>query len=62
MSFIHNSTCPLLLWWYDDDVACSMFISLQDCLNLSEIKLPPSSNIIFFSKPYSEKNNFTCWY
>ena len=35
----------------DDDVTCSMFIFLQNCLNLFEIKLPPASNIIFFGNP-----------
>ena len=54
MNFIHVSTC-LLLWWWHDDVACSMFIFLQNCLILSEMKLPPTSNIIFFGKQYSGK-------
>ena len=54
--FIHTSTCPLLWWWYDDDVACSVFIFLQNCLNLSEMKLPPASDITFFGKHYSEKS------
>ena len=60
MKFIHTSTCPLLWWLYDDYIACSMFIHLQNCLKLPEIKLPPTSDIIFFGKPYSEKNNFAC--
>ena len=34
-------------------VLCSGF--LQILLNLSEIKLPPASDINFFGKPYSEK-------
>ena len=55
MNFIHASICPFLWGWYDDDVACFMFIFLQNCLNLSEQKLPPASDIIFFSKPYSKK-------
>ena len=38
-----------------DDVACSMFRFLQNCLNLSETKLPSVSDIIFLSKTFSEK-------
>ena len=34
-------------------VLCSGFV--QNCLNLSESKLPPASDIIFLGKPYSEK-------
>ena len=33
-----------------------MFSLLQNVLNLSKIKLPPESDIIFLGKPYSEKN------
>ena len=54
MNFIHASTCPLLYIWYNDYLACSMFIFLQDYLNLSEIKLPPASDI-FYDNPNSEK-------
>ena len=32
-----------------------MFRLVQNVLNLSEIKLPPESDIIFFGKMYSEK-------
>ena len=32
-----------------------MFRFLQNLFNLSEIKLPPASDIIFMGKPYSEK-------
>ena len=55
MNVMHASTCSLLWWWYDDDVACSMFRILHNCLNISETKLLPVSDIIFFGKPYSEK-------
>ena len=50
---MHASTCPLPWWWYDDDdVACSIFRFLQNCLNLSETKLPPVYDIISLGKPY----------
>ena len=52
---MHASTCPLLWQWYDSKDTCSVFMLLQNVLNLSEIKLPPESHIIFFGKPYSEK-------
>ena len=52
---MHASTCQLLSWWYDDENTCCMFRLQQNILNLSEIKLPPNSNIISFGKPYSEK-------
>ena len=55
MNFIHTFTYPLLWWWYDDNIACFMFIFLQNCLTLPKIKLPPVSDIIFFGKPYSDK-------
>ena len=55
INLIHTSTSPLLWWWYDDDTACTVLTFLQNALNLSEIKLPLASNIIFFGKPYSEK-------
>ena len=32
-----------------------MFISLQNCLNFSERKLPPAPDIIFLDNPNSEK-------
>ena len=32
-----------------------MFIVLQNCFNISEIKLSPASYIIFFGNPCSEK-------
>ena len=35
--------------------AWSMFRLLQNVFNLSETKLPPKSDIIFFGKPYSAK-------
>ena len=54
-NFIHASTCPLLWWWYNEKYACSMFRLLQNVLNLSEMKLPPESDIIFFGSPYSAK-------
>ena len=54
-NFIHASTCPLLWWWYDDENTCSIFRPLQKVLNLSEMKLPPESDIIFFGSPYSAK-------
>ena len=60
MNFMHTSTCPLLWGWYDDDTACSIFRFWQNLFNLSEIKLPPASDISFLGKPYSEKNNFAC--
>ena len=55
INFMHSSTCPLLCWWYDNDTACSMFRFLLKLLNLSEIKLPSTSNTIFCGKPKSEK-------
>ena len=55
---MHASTCPLLWWWDDDSVTCSMFRFFQNCLHLSETYLPPVSDIIFFVKLYSEKSNF----
>ena len=63
--FIHASTCLLLWWWLDNENACSMFRLLQMVLNLSEMKLPPESDIIFFGIPYSAKIilpvNIICW-
>ena len=38
MHLMHASSCPFP--WYDDDVACSMFRFLQNCLHVSETKLP----------------------
>ena len=52
-SFYMSFTCLLLYGWHDDDIAFSMFIFLQNCLNLSEIKLPPMSDIIFYGNPNS---------
>ena len=54
MNLMNTSAYPFLWWWYDD-VACSMFRFLQNCLNLSETKLLPASDIIFLGKPYSAK-------
>ena len=54
-NFIHASTCSLFWWWYDDENACSMFKLLQNVLNLTEMKLPPKSDIIFFHSMYSAK-------
>ena len=59
LSLMHASTYPLLWWWYNDENACFMFRLLQNIFNLSEIKLPPESDIIFFGKPYSEKKKKT---
>ena len=55
INLIYTFTCPLLWWWYDDDTAWSMFMFLQNLLNLSEIKLPPAPDITFFGKAYSEE-------
>ena len=55
MNFIHTSTCLLLWRWYDDDITYSMFIFWWKYLNLSEIKLSPASDIIFFGNPNSKK-------
>ena len=46
-TFIHASTCQLLWWSYDDENACPVLRLLQKVLNLSEVKLPPESDIIF---------------
>ena len=35
-------------------LSSSTFSFLQNCLNLSETKYPPESDIIFLGKPYSE--------
>ena len=55
MNLMHASTCPLFWWWYNDDIACSMFTFFQNYLNLSEVKLLLMSDIVFFGKPYSGK-------
>ena len=46
MDFIQASTCPLLWWWYADDIACSTLIALQNWWNLSAVMLVPTSDII----------------
>ena len=46
-------TCPLLWWWHVDDTACSMLIDLQKCLNFSETKFVPASDILFCGILYS---------
>ena len=54
-NFIHVSTCLLLWWWYDDGNACSVLRLLQKVFNLPEMKLPPESDIFFFSTLYPVK-------
>ena len=39
--------CPLLWWWYADNMACSSLINLQNCQNLSATKVVLTSDIIF---------------
>ena len=51
-TFLYLSVAVMMV---DNDVACSMFIFLQNCLNLSEIKLPSASVVILFDNPNSEK-------
>ena len=53
INLMQASTCPLLWWWYADDIGCSMLIDLQNCLSLSETKFLPASDIIFCSIPCS---------
>ena len=53
INLMQASTCPLLWWWYADDTACSTLIDLQNCLNLSETKFVPVSDIILCRIPYS---------
>ena len=40
-------------WWYDEVKAWSIFNYLQNCLNQSDIKFVPVSEIIFFGSPNS---------
>ena len=51
--FIQASTCPLLWWWYTNNVACSTLIALQNFQNLAETKFVPVSDIILQGIPYS---------
>ena len=53
INLMQASTCPLLWWWYANDIVCSMLIDLQKCLNFSETKLVPASDISFHGIPYS---------
>ena len=46
-SFIHASTCPLLLWWYDNVTALSLFRHLRDSLNFLEKIIVPASETNF---------------
>ena len=59
MNFIQALTCPLLCWWYTDDIACSNLTDLQNCQNLSDTKLVPASDIILRGIPYSANIVFT---
>ena len=47
INLIQPSTCPLLWWWYTDDVAYSTLIALQKFWILSETKFVPVSDIIY---------------
>ena len=59
INLIQASTCPLLWWWYANDTTCSTLIVLQNCWNLSDTKLVPASDIIFWGIPYSV--NMSWW-
>ena len=52
---IHASTCLLLWWWYDDVIVCWVFICMQKCLKVSDVKFVPTCQTIFFGSPHSAK-------
>ena len=53
MSFTLASIWQLLWQWYDDFMACSIFICLQNWLNISDVKFIPASKMIFLRCPNS---------
>ena len=52
MSFMQASTCPLLLWSFDDDTTWWIFSFLQNCWMFSEIKLCQHQTLLFLGSPY----------
>ena len=62
MNFIQASTCPLLLWWYDEVMAWFVFRHLQNSWNHSETKFVPTSETYFFTKAKFGKCSFGCPY
>ena len=59
MNFMYAFTLPLLFWCEDDVRACSMFISLRNCLNDYDVKYMPASEVIYWGEPNSR--HFVCF-
>ena len=52
-NLMHALAWPLLWWFYDDDISCSMFSYWQNVLHFSENKAVPASDIMLYGSPYS---------
>ena len=54
-NFMCNPAFHLHWWWFEDEIACSVFNLLQKCFELVWNRISACVRNIFLSRPYSAK-------